>query len=50
VAYQFNNTNITYTITCQDSFTYQLTRQNQGYTLQNDDSSSDFIGALDIDN
>ena len=50
ISYAFNNLNIVYTIDCQDSFTYQLTRQNQGYTLRNDESSTDFIGALNIDN
>ena len=50
VSYTFNNLNIVYNINCQDSFTYQLTRQNQGYNLTNDAESKDFIGALDIDN
>ena len=50
VDHEFNNVSITYKITCQDSFTYQLTRQNQGYVLKNNENESDFIGALDIDN
>ena len=49
IGYSFNNISIVYNVTCQDSFTYQLTRQNSGYTLANDSSSADFIGALDID-
>ena len=49
VDYTFKNLNITYKITCQDSFTNQLSKQNNGYVLTNDETSSDFIGALDID-
>lgn len=49
VQYTFNNLNIIYNVTCQDSFTYQLTRQNEGYTLKNDETAVDYIGALDID-
>ncbi len=49
VQYGLHNLNITYNVTCQDSFTYQLNRQNSGYTLSNDETSVDFIGALDID-
>lgn len=42
--------NLTYKITCQDLFTYQMIRQNSGYTINNDDTSSeDYIGALTID-
>lgn len=41
--------NIQYNITCEDSFSYQLTRQNDGYTLENDSESEDFIGARNID-
>ena len=49
INFTFNNTNIVYNVTCQDSFTYQLSRQNSGYALTNDETSRDFIGALDID-
>ena len=49
IAYAFNNVSITYNITCQDSFTYQMSKQNNGYVLNNDENSNDFIGALDID-
>ena len=45
----FNPVSIVYNITCQDSFTYQLSRQNSGYVLKNDENDIDFIGALDID-
>lgn len=49
IQYNFNNTSIVYQVTCQDSFTYQLNRQNSGYTLINDETSADFIGALSAD-
>ena len=49
IKYNFKEINATYNITCDDSFTYQTIRQNSGYTLENDASSDDFIGALDID-
>lgn len=49
IAYGFNNVCITYNITCQDSFTYQLNKQNSGYELKNDETSMDFLGALSID-
>ena len=49
IAYGFNNVCITYSITCQDSFTYQLNKQNSGYELKNDETSMDFLGALSID-
>ena len=49
IQYNFNNVSISYQVTCQDSFTYQLNRQNNGYTLTNDETSADFIGALNVD-
>lgn len=49
IQYNFNNTSIVYQVTCQDSFTYQLNRQNNGYNLVNDETSTDFIGALNAD-
>ena len=49
IQYGFNNISIVYNVSCQDSFTYQLNRQNNGYTLSNDETTTDFIGALDID-
>ena len=41
--------NNTYQYTCQDAFTYQLIRQNDGYEITNDPESEDYIGAKDID-
>ena len=41
--------NTLYSYTCQDAFSYSLTRQNEGYTITNDPSTTDFIGAKLID-
>ena len=49
ISYKFGNKNITYDYACQDSFTYQTIRQNDGYTIDNSFDSSDFIGAKSID-
>ena len=50
IAYVNKENNLTYNVTCQDLFTYQMIRQNSGYTIANDDTSSeDYIGALTID-
>lgn len=49
VDYTISNANITYEVTCQDSFSYQAVRQNAGYSIENDSSSEDFIGAKNID-
>jgi hypothetical protein len=49
IALKFSAINISYQYTCQDSFSYQLSRQNDGYTLDNDPSSETFIGARTVD-
>ena len=49
IAYTFNEYNIVYNYTCQDAFSYQHTRQQSGYTIQNDASSDNFIGPKTID-
>ena len=49
VKFTFKNQNVIYDYTCQDSFTYQLIRQNDGYTIDNNSESENFIGAKDID-
>ena len=49
IKYTFKEQNIQYDYTCQDSFTYQNIRQNNGYTIQNDLTSESFIGAKNID-
>ena len=49
IKYTFKENNTIYSITCQDSFTYQSSRQNQGYNIENNPDTSDFIGAKTID-
>ena len=49
IGYTFKKQNTTASITCQDSFSYQLSRQNDGYSIENDSSSEDFIGSKDVD-
>ena len=50
IAYaDINEINSTITYTCMDFFSYQTTRQNDGYTISNDSSSDDYIGAKDVD-
>lgn len=49
IKYEFNENTIVYKVTCQDAFTYQLSTQNSGYTITNDSSSTNFIGAKTID-
>lgn len=49
INFEIKTNNIIYTYTCQDTFSYQGARQNSGYTIKNDPSSTDFIGAKTID-
>lgn len=49
ITYTITENNIVYNFTCQDSFSYQLAKQNDGYTIKNDINSKNFIGALNID-
>lgn len=46
---QLNEINTIYSYTCQDVFSYTLTRQNEGYSIINDPASTNFIGAKTID-
>ena len=46
---EFKSLNTIYTVTCQDSFSYQTSRQNSGYSITNDSESDDFIGAKSLD-
>lgn len=46
---KLSDINTTYSYSCQDAFSYSLTRQNEGYFINNDPSSTDFIGAKTID-
>lgn len=49
IDFDFQEENLVYKYSCQDSFSFQLSRQNDGYTIENDPSSEDFIGAKEID-
>jgi hypothetical protein len=49
INHTFKKDNILYQYSCEDSFTYQTIRQNEGYTIINDPSSVDFIGSKNID-
>lgn len=49
ITYNFKENNTIYNISCQDTFTYQTARENDGYSIINDPSSTDFIGARTID-
>lgn len=49
IKYTLKQSNIVYDYSCQDSFTYQHIRQNNGYTIVNNSDSNDFIGAKGLD-
>ena len=49
ISYEIKDSNKILNITCQDSFSYQMSRQNEGYEITNDSSSTDFIGSKNID-
>ena len=49
INYKLGSSNITYDISCQDSFSYQTIRLNDGYTIDNANDSEEFIGAKSID-
>ena len=49
ISYTIKKENIIYNVQCQDSFTYQMIRENDGYTITNDSNTESFIGAKTID-
>ena len=49
ISYNFKNANIEIVYNCQDMFSYKHIRQNSGYTISNDETKEDFIGAMTID-
>lgn len=49
IQYDVNEFNTVYSFSCQDSFTYALSNQRDGYSIGNDPSSEDFIGAKTLD-
>lgn len=46
---ELSNVNTVCTYSCQDSFTFQLSKQNDGYEITNDIDDENFIGAHTID-
>lgn len=46
---ELSNVNTVCTYSCQDSFTFQLSKQNDGYEITNDIEDENFIGAHTID-
>ena len=49
IDFEIFENNITYSVSCQDVFTYQLIRQNDGYTINNDPTSETYVGAKSVD-
>ena len=49
INYEPSEFNILYKITCQDTFSYTMAKQKDGYTIENNIESDDFIGAFNID-
>lgn len=49
ISIQLSDINTIYSYTCQDAFSYTMTRQNEGYFINNDPTSLEFIGAQTLD-
>lgn len=49
IKHKLYESNILYEYSCQDSFTYQHIRQANGYSIENNIESNDFIGAQTVD-
>jgi hypothetical protein len=49
IKHKLYESNIVYEYSCQDSFTYQHIRQANGYSIENNIESNDFIGAQTVD-
>lgn len=49
ISYDFKELNTVFKYECQDSFNYQLSRQNDGYEIENNTEDVDFIGAQQLD-
>lgn len=49
ISYEIKENNRILNVTCQDSFSYQMSRQNEGYEIVNDNSAADFIGSKNLD-
>lgn len=49
ISYDFKENNLIFNYTCQDTFTFQLTRQNSGYSIENNPEDEDYLGAHNVD-
>jgi hypothetical protein len=49
INYEFHQLNTIFNYECQDSFNYQLSRQNTGYEIINNAEDVSFIGAKSLD-
>lgn len=49
ISYEIKENNRILNVTCQDSFSYQMSRQNEGYEIINNSSAVDFIGSKSLD-
>lgn len=49
IAFEPHPINMSFKYECIDSFSYQLTRQNDGYSIENNVESEDYLGARDLD-
>jgi hypothetical protein len=49
ISYEFTSNNTVFKYECQDSFNYQLSRQNAGYEVINDVESKGFLGSQHLD-
>lgn len=49
ISYSFSSINVTYSYTCEDFFSYSTIRQNDGYVIENDPESEEFIGSRTLD-
>ena len=49
ISYSFSSINVTYSYTCEDFFSYSTTRQNDGYVIENNSESDEFIGSRTLD-
>ena len=49
ISYSFSSINVTYSYTCEDFFSYSTIRQNDGYVIENNPESDEFIGSRTLD-
>ena len=49
ISYELRSENIIISFDCQSAFSYELTKRNIGYSIENETGSIDFVGALRLD-